>query len=346
VSLSLPEKITSEEQLDELLTTPSPALIDMMKRLEGDIRILGIGGKIGHTVGGAAMRAIREAGVNRTVHGVDAFPTPGSREVIEKFGVSPITCDLLDPDAVAKLPKAPNIIFMAGRKFGTTEGADLTWAINVLLPANVARHFTTSRIVAFSTGCVYPLVAAVTGGCTEEAPPDPIGEYSQTCLGRERVFEYYSNANGTAVCLFRLNYSIDLRYGVIHDIARQVWEGAPVDLIVGCFNCIWQGDTADQAQRCLELCSSPPTPINVTGPETISVRYVAEECARIMGKPVTFCGEAGDVGYLSNAAKAAARFGHPRVPLAHMIRWTAEWIMAGGRSLNKPTHFEVATGKY
>ncbi|UCH36768.1 MAG: NAD(P)-dependent oxidoreductase [Armatimonadota bacterium] len=318
----------------------------MMRRLDGDIMVLGIGGKIGHTLGGAAVRAINQAGVKKSVHGVDSFPEPGARERIEGLGVVPMTCDLLDPVAVAKLPRADNIIFMAGRKFGTSGDEELTWAINALVPAHVAAHFTASRVVAFSTGCVYPFVAPETGGSVESDAPAPVGEYAQSCLARERVFEYYSKKNGTPVCLFRLNYAIDLRYGVIHDIARRVWQGEPVDLTVGCFNCIWQGDAANQALLCLELCASPAAAINITGPETVSVRSVAEECARIMGKPVTFTGEEGATAYLSNAAKAAALFGPPRVPLAHMIRWTAEWIVAGGRSYDKPTHFEVTTGKY
>jgi len=343
---SLPDSITTEEQLDELLSTPAEALIELMRRLDGDLLILGIGGKIGHSVGAAAVRAIQQAGAKKTVYGVDSFPAPGGRDLIERLGITPITCDLLDRAAVAKLPRVDNVIFMAGRKFGTTEEEELTWAINALVPANAADHFTRSRTVVFSTGCVYPFVAPETGGCTEDEPPAPIGEYAQSCLARERVFQYYSKANGTPVCLFRLNYSIDLRYGVLHDIARPVWAGEAVDVTVPCFNAIWQGDVANQALLSLELCESPASVMNVTGPGMISVRQVAEEFGRLMNKPVMFCGEEGPVAYLASAAKAAARFGYPRVPLAHMVRWTAQWIMAGGRSLGKPTHFEVSTGRY
>jgi nucleoside-diphosphate-sugar epimerase len=204
----LPDSITTEEQLDELLSTPAEALIELMRRLDGDLLILGIGGKIGHSVGAAAVRAIQQAGAKKTVYGVDSFPAPGGRDLIERLGITPITCDLLDRAAVAKLPRVDNVIFMAGRKFGTTEEEELTWAINALVPANAADHFTRSRTVVFSTGCVYPFVAPETGGCTEDEPPAPIGEYAQSCLARERVFQYYSKANGTPVCLFRCRASM------------------------------------------------------------------------------------------------------------------------------------------
>ena len=236
---------------------------------------------------------------------------------------------------------------MAGRKFGTQGEEDLTWAMNVIAPDNVATHFRDSRIVAFSTGCVYPLVSVASGGCTEDIPPDPVGEYAQSCLGRERVFSYHSRIHGTPVCLVRLNYAIDLRYGVLFDIGKRVYEGQPVDLTTSHANVIWQGDANNQALLCLEHATSPATALNVTGPETVSVRYVAETFAHLFERDVHFTGNDEDSRmYLNNAAKATALFGYPTVPLMQMIRWQADWIKAGGRSLDKPTHFEVTDGQY
>ena len=218
--------------------------------------------------------------------------------------------------------------------------------MNVLAPAHIAEHFRDSRIVVFSTGCVYPLVGAASGGCTEEVAPAPVGEYSQSCLGRERIFEYHSAKYGTEVLLFRLNYSVDLRYGVLHDIARRIWEGRPVDNTVGSFNVIWQGDANSCALRALELAASPPAILNVTGPETASVEETARELGRLLGKTVAFTGKAGDRCYLSNSAKMCRLFGRPTVPLAQLIRWQAGWIADGGESIGKPTHFEVNDGKF
>ena len=318
-----------------------------MQRLEGDLIILGIAGKMGVTLGMLAARAIAAAGAHKRVIGVARFTDETARATLEAHGVETLRCDLLDREAVAMLPRVPNVIYMAGRKFGTQEDADLTWALNVIAPENAAHHFRASRIVAFSTGCVYPLVTATSGGCTENEPPAPAGEYAQSCLGRERVFGYHSRVHGARVCLVRLNYAIDLRYGVLHDIGQQVYAGQPVDLSVSHFNAIWQGDANRQALLCLEHCAAPANILNITGPETISVRFVAETFGRFFGREARFTGSVeGSRMYLSNAAKATALFGYPTVPLAQMIHWQAAWIKAGGRTLGKPTHFEVTDGKF
>jgi nucleoside-diphosphate-sugar epimerase len=253
----------------------------------------------------------------------------------------------LDREAVAALPKAKNAIYMAGRKFGTKGREHITWATNVIAPDNVGRHFRESRIVVFSTGCVYPLVPVSTEGCTEADAPNPVGEYAQSCLGRERIFGYSSVEFGTPICLMRLNYAIDLRYGVLHDIGWKVFESQPVDTSVSHFNAIWQGDANRQALLCLEHCTSPPNPINITGPETVSVRFVANQFAQSFGKTALFKGSEEDSRmYLSNAAKAASLFGPPSVSLSRMIEWQAHWIRSGGVSLGKPTHFDVTDGRY
>jgi len=342
-----PECIADEAALDELLSAPSPDLLSLMEHLEGDVLVLGIGGKMGVTLGLSAARALREAGVDKTVYGVSRFSDPHVRRVLEAAGVRTLPCDLLDPRAVAELPRVRNLIYMVGRKFGTGGQAAMTWATNVSIPRTVVDHFRESRIVAFSTGCVYPLVAASAGGCTEATPPAPVGEYAQSCLGRERLFEYGSRAYGTQVCLLRLNYAVDLRYGVLHDIGQAVYAGEPIDLTVSHVNVIWQGDANRQALLALELCSSPPAVLNVTGPETASVRVVAEAFAEIFGREALFTGEEGRGRmYLSNASKAAALFGYPSVPLLTMIRWQADWIARGQASLGKPTHYEVVNGQF
>ncbi len=343
---ALPEKITDEAMLEDLLSSPSAALGAMMPRLDGDIIILGIAGKMGVTLGLAAVRAAQAAGVRKKIIGVSRFSDPAARERLEARGVETIAADLLDRDAVDKLPRIKNVVYMAGRKFGTSGDEEFTWAMNALVPGYVAHHFRDSRIVAFSTGCVYPLALVGSGGSVEEDEPGAVGEYAQSCLGRERIFQYFSQVNRTPVCLLRLNYAIDLRYGVLYDIGSKVWAREPVNLSAGQFNAIWQGDANNQALLALEHCESPAKVLNITGPETISTRYTAEEFGRIMGQEVKFDGEERARQYLNNAVRAHGLFGYPAVPLATMIRWQAEWLMAGGRSLGKPTHFEVSDGQY
>lgn len=344
--MNYPERINNTVELEDFLSIPSAKVIEMMKRLDGDIMILGIAGKMGVTMGRQAVRAIKAAGVNKKVIGVARFSKPEDRKKLESWGIETIACDLLDREAVGKLPQVSNIIFMAGRKFGTDGSEAQTWAMNVLVPGYVAEHFRNSRIVAFSTGCVYPLVDINNGGCTEEIDPSPVGEYSQSCLGRERIFQYYSHCNKTPVLLFRLNYSIDLRYGVLHDIARNIWEGKPVDNTVGYFNVIWQGDANAAALLALELTDPSVAILNVTGPETASVEKTAKMLGKLMNKEVTFKGTPGNRCYLNDAAKMFRNFGYPSVSLEQMIRWQADWIVNGGESIGKPTHFEVNNGKF
>lgn len=341
-----PATIENEAVLDEVLSIPDQSLVEFAKRLDGDIAILGIGGKMGPTLGRLAVNAIRAAGVKREVYGVSRFGNADARRQLEEWGIKTISCDLMDREAVRQLPDFKNIIFMAGRKFGTDGSEDLTWAMNVLVPAIVGERFKESRIVAFSTGCVYPLVGVATGGCTEEVTPLPVGEYSQSCLGRERIFGHVSRTCGTKVLFYRLNYAIDLRYGVLHDIGRQVIAGEPVTNTVGHFNIIWQGDANRIALLALEHAESPAVPLNVTGPEIISVEYIAERFARLMGKKLSYSGGSADLCYLNNASKAMRLFGYPRVSLEQMIDWQAAWLMQGGKSLGKPTHFEVNNGKF
>jgi len=339
---NLPQTIETAPQLDEILSRPSESLISSMKRLAGDVMILGAGGKIGPTMARLAKRASEAAGVSRKVIAVDLAPLPE----LEREGITTISCDLLDLAAVERLPRAENIVFMAGRKFGSIGNESLTWAINVVVPYHVARTFTGARIASFSTGCVYPVMHLFTGGATEQTPADPVGEYAMSCLGRERIFDHVSETRGEKVVHIRLNYAVELRYGVIHDIASRVWKGEPVDVTTGFANVIWQGDACTYVLRSLELASSPAKILNVTGPETFSVRQVAIEFGRLFNKAVAFTGEENGRAYLNNASHLAGIFGYPQVPLSKVIEWTAHWLRGGGAALDKPTHFEVQDGKY
>ena len=344
--MEIPESFQNEQELDEFMSTPYPETVEMMKWLNGDVMILGAGGKMGHSLAATLVRAGREAGVEREIVGVDLFDDARVEEKIHNMGVKTIACDLLSPSEVNDLPKIKNIFFMVGRKFGETGSEYLTWIINVVLPGFVGRSLRDLRVVAFSTGCVYSLTSPESGGSKETDPPRPIGEYANTCLGRERVFEHYSRKNDNKVLLFRLNYSVDLRYGVLVDIAHQVFNEKPVDLKVGSINCIWQGDAVNRAILSLEKVEKPPSILNVTGKEILSVREIAEKFGEIFGKKVQFTGEDSGKAYLSDASKSIELFGEPKIGPDKMITWVADWMHRGGSLLGKPTHFQVTDGQF
>lgn len=339
----LPERFEDADQIDEFLATPSQALIDDMAAVDGDILILGVAGKMGPTL----ARLARNAAPDKKIVGVARFSDPALRERLEGWGIETITADLLDAEQVGALPRMKNVFFMAGMKFGASGNQPLTWAMNVHSPAIVAETFAASRIVAFSTGNIYPLVDVRHQGALETTAPGPRGEYAQSCLGRERIFEYFSSVHGTPGRLFRLNYAIDLRYGVLFDLASRVKAGTPIDLsLMGHVNVIWQGDANAQALRTLLHCTSPTTPINVSGPETLSVRWLVQElAARLEVKP-NLIGEEAPTAWLTNSAQATKLFGYPSVPLAAMLDWVADWVARDGVSYNKPTKYEVRDGDF
>ena len=334
--------IRDVEQLEDILSQPSHADVDAMAALGGDLLILGIAGKMGPSL---AHRA-RRAAPHKRIIGVARFSNPVAREQLESWGIETIAADLLEPDALDRLPDAPNVIYMAARKFGSTGNEGLTWAMNTFLPGRVAERYRHARIVAFSTGNVYPLLPVLQGGADESCPPVPVGEYGQSALGRERMFEHFSAVHGTPVTLLRLNYAIDLRYGVLLDIGQKVFERRPVNLKMGHANVIWQGDANSICLRSFALAKSPPDVLNITGPETVAVRWVAHRFAARFGIEPILEGEESDTALLNNAARCHKLFGYPSVTVEQMIEWTADWIGMGGATLNKPTHFEVRDGKF
>ena len=339
----VPERFESVAALEDFMTEPTPAVVDDLARVPGDILVLGAAGKMGPTL----ARMAKRAAPGKRVVGVARFTDPAARAALDAAGVETIACDLLDGSAVAALPRLDNVVFMAAMKFGATGNPALTWAMNVHVPAIVAETFASARIVAFSTGCVYPFVPVAGGGATEETPAGPpSGDYANSCLGRERMFEHFSARLGTPGRLVRLNYAIDMRYGVLHDVAARVRDGAPIDLSMGHVNVIWQGEANAAALRCLAHTTTPTSPINVTGPETISVRWLAEEFGRRLGRAPVLAGREADAGWVSNAARMVAELGPPRVPLERMIGWTVDWLARGGASLGKPTHYEVRDGRF
>ncbi|MCK6259086.1 NAD(P)-dependent oxidoreductase [Fictibacillus sp. KIGAM418] len=333
-------------ELEEVMTRPSEHLIRDLGNLDGDIMILGVGGKMGPTLAKLAKRALGQGNISKRVIGVSRFSSGTLRTELEEAGIETISADLLKEEDLQRLPDVRNIIYMAGHKFGTTGNEFYTWAMNTYLPGRVAEKFPNSRHVVFSTGNVYPLVPLAHGGCDEHHPVNPVGEYAQSCLGRERIFSYFSRKNGTQVTLFRLNYAIDMKYGVLLEIAKQVYQGNPVDVTMGHVNVIWQGDANEYALRSLHVSESPPAILNITGPETVSIRWLARQFGERFNKQVTFFGEEQPTALINNSSKAHQVFGYPKTPLNTMIEWTAEWVEADGQTINKPTHFQERQGAF
>ena len=344
--MKLPDRINTDDELEDRLSEPSSSDLECASRLNGDVLILGAGGKMGPSLARRVHRAAARSGSGSRVIAASRFSSADARASLESDGIRTIVCDLVDPAQIAALPRCPHVLFLAGRKFGTTDRTDLTWAINTVVPARVCEHFRQSRIVVFSTGNVYSLVPRDGRASTEDDAPAPVGEYAQSCLGRERVVEFVSRQHGMQAVILRLNYAVDLRYGTLVDIARRVFAGEPVDLTMGFFNTIWQGDANSYALRSLSLCSTPPTVLNVTGPERIAVREIARWFGSAFDRSPRFVNAEGPLALLSDSSRCRARLGEPEVPLAVLQQWVAHWIQSGGSSLNKPTQFEVIDGRF
>jgi nucleoside-diphosphate-sugar epimerase len=339
---TLPARFADADSLDEFLARPSRALVEDLAAVDGDIIVLGAGGKMGPTL----ARLAKTAAHGKRVVAVARFSELGLQRHLESWGIETIPCDLADRAAVDRLPRLPNVMFMAGRKFGSSSNEALTWAMNAYLPAIVADIFRASRIVVFSTGNVYPLTDVGQEAPIETTTPNPIGEYAQSCLGRERIFEYFSQMHGTPGRTLRLNYAIDMRYGVLYDIAAKVRDCVPVDVTMGYVNVIWQGDANAQALRCLKHCTTPITPLNISGPEKQSVRWLAEELGRRLGRKPIITGKEAATALLTNTSEAARLFGASRVPIGVMLDWVADWVARSMPALNKPTKFEVRDGAF
>lgn len=338
--------MTELEQLELELLKPSDRLIADMYHIKGDIILLGVGGKMGPSMAKLAKLAVDQAGIKKRIIGVSRFSDPSAREELEAAGIETIAADLLNEDDLAALPDADNIIYLAGTKFGTTGKEAFTWAMNAYLPGRVTERYKNSRIVAFSTGNVYPFTAVTSGGFSEDHPVAPVGEYGQSCLGRERIFQYFSEKNNTPTLIYRLNYAIDLRYGVLLEIAKSVNEGRAIDLTTGNVNVIWQGDANEIAIRSLLHCNTPAKILNVTGPETLSVKWLAEQFGLLMGKQPLFENEVQPTALLNNASEAHKLFGYPRVTIREMMEMTVSWLNGGGKIFNKPTHFQERKGQF
>jgi nucleoside-diphosphate-sugar epimerase len=340
--MSLPERFHDVAQLEDAMSRPSAALVDDLRRVPGDIMVLGVGGKMGPTL----ARMAKRADPSRNVIGVARFSEPGLADRLQTHGIQSIEADLLSRDALARLPDAPNIVFMAGRKFGSTGSEWLTWAMNAHVPALVAERFPRSRIVAFSTACVYPFVDTAGNGAPESMPPTaPSGEYANSCVARERMFEHFSHALKTPGRLLRLSYAIDMRYGVLHDVAQKVLRREPIDLAMGHANVIWQGDANDWALRSLAHCDTPTTPLNLSGPK-VSIRAVAQGLGKRLRIEPVLQGKEAPTAWLVDCTEAFRLFGRPSVNLDTMLDWTADWVSHGGASLGKPTHYEARDGQY
>ena len=343
---SLPDKIETVDELEAVMSAPAPAVTEVLGELDGDLIILGAGGKMGPSLARQARRAMDEAGSKHRVIAVSRFGQGGCREALQAHGIETLACDLLDPVAVASLPDAAAMVFMAGMKFGASAAASLTWAMNTYVPALVGKRYAGVPTVVFSSGNVYPFMSVDGPGASESTPPEPVGEYAQSVLGRERIFEYFATALGTPVLLFRLFYATELRYGILHDVASKVLAGEPVALTMGHANCIWQGDANGMALRSLALASSPARCLNVTGPERCVVRDVALQFGARYGRSVAFEGKESDTALVGDVTEAMRAFGPSTVSLDALIHWVAHWVQQGGASLGKPTHFEVRDGQF
>ncbi|HJN12347.1 MAG TPA: NAD(P)-dependent oxidoreductase [Pirellulaceae bacterium] len=341
-----PSTPSDVDELEELLSRPSDDVVRAMSNVKGDILVLGVGGKMGPTLARMARRASDGAGVARRVIGVSRFSSPGLDQRLNDWGVETIRCDLLDRASIDQLPDVENIVFMAGMKFGATENPSLTWAMNCHLPALVSERFRQSRWAVFSSGNVYGMTPTSGGGSAESDSPAPIGEYASTVLGRERMFEHFSRQYETPMVLLRLNYAVELRYGVLVDLAKRVLAGAPIDVSMGSANVIWQSEANAMALQSLLVAESPPRVLNIAGSEFFDLRDVGTHLGDLIGKPVHFSGTETGEAFLSNAETSHALFHRPRVTLEQMIRWTADWVLRGGDDLCKPTHFESRDGRY
>lgn len=331
---------------EEKYTLPSSAFLQDLSKIEGDFIFLGIGGKMGPSMAKLLIDGLKKLGLSRKVYGVSRFSDIAGRQYLEDLGVETISCDLLDDEALQKLPEVKNVIYLAGFKFGAVGKEDFTWAMNSYLPGRVSEKFKNSRIVALSSGNVLPFVKVTDGGVDESVMPEPIGEYAQSTLGRERIFTYFSKKNSTPILIYRLNYAVDFRYGVVREIAKQVYNNQAINITTNNVNVIWQSDANEIAIRSLLHTEAPAKVLNVTGPEILSIKWIAEKLGKALGKEVEFVGEPESTALLNNASECNRLFGYPSVSILEIIDITAQWILNGGDEFGKDTHFQERKGKF
>ncbi|HTL16567.1 MAG TPA: NAD-dependent epimerase/dehydratase family protein [Patescibacteria group bacterium] len=343
---NLPNQIATEEDLEAFLAQPSATLVDFVKTLPSPLLILGAGGKMGPTLALLVRNAADAAGHPLRVIAASRFTDQTLAARLNQHGIETLSCDLLQAQCIQKLPEAPNILYLVGLKFGTTQNPASTWAVNTIVPTRVAERFPTARIVALSTGNVYPFSNVKSGGALEPDPLTPIGEYANAAVARERIFEFHSHSNRTPIALLRLFYAVELRYGVLVDIARAVYASEPVDLSNGYFNCIWQGDANEMIIRALSLATVPSAAWNLCRPEIFSVRQVAGRFGELFDRPPIYKGEESATALLGNSSALCARVGTPAISLEKMVSWITDWVKRDGRTLGKPTHFESRDGRY
>lgn len=341
------QAIANTAALEELLSRPSDAAVLALAASDGDCIVLGAGGKIGPTLARMLRAGLNRLGLtSRKVIAVSRFSSESAARSLSAAGIEVIPCDLTRPEQIANLPDAPNVFYLVGQKFGTAQSPETTWVINTVVPALIAQRYCRSRIVALSTGCVYPFVPVDGPGANEDYPLTPLGEYANSCVGRERVLQYYSHANQTPLVLVRLCYAIDLRYGLLLDLAQQVYQEKPIDISVSATHVIWQGDANDRIIRCLARASYPPVAVNLTGLERLSIRSLASRLGELLQRSVTFVGKEETTAWLWDASKSYEWFGPPEVSIEKMLQLTAQWVQSGGSTHNLPTHFEVRDGKF
>ncbi len=340
------DQIRDLDQLEEMLSRPTAQVVETMKNMEGNLMILGVGGKTGPSLARMARRASDAAGSSRQIIGVSRFSNPAIRAQLETSGIKTIVCDLLDQKQLAALPDVPNVIFSAARKFGSTGNEALTWAMNVFLPGMVAQRFADSRLVVYSSGNIYPLVPATSAGARESTDAGPIGEYAMSVLGRERMFTHFSQIHRTPMTFVRLFYANEMRYGTLRDIGEKVLNDQPVDVTMGYVNAIWQGDSNAMTLRCFDHATSPPAVLNVAGTRKLSVRDIAQQFGQLFDKPVQIVGTEAPDALLSDSRHGHDLLGQPTVTEDKLIEWIAGWLVRGGQSLGKPTHFETRDGKF
>lgn len=334
------------KELEAKFTLPSNEFLEDLRNIDGDFMFLGIGGKMGPSMAKLLVDGLNKLGISRKIYGVSRFSDTEGRKYLDDLGIETIACDLLDDVALQKLPAVKNIIYLAGFKFGSSGKEDFTWAMNTYLPGRVAEKFKDSRIVALSSGNVLPFVDVTSGGVDESVTPEPIGEYAQSTLGRERIFTYFSKKNETPILLYRLNYAVDFRYGVVREIAKQVNNNLPIDLSTNNVNVIWQSDANEIAIRSLLHCQSPAKVLNVTGPEILSIKWIAEKIGKALNKKPVFVNEPEPTALLNNASECHSIFGYPKVSILQIIDITTQWILNDGEEFGKDTHFQERKGKF